>query len=504
MLLLSNVSRRGIAVAGLVLLVAFAFLGMRGLWEPDEGRYTNVALMMLDRGDWLTPMRNDLTGHWTKPPMTYWLIAASVWAFGAEAWATRLPIALAFVVCAACAAWIARHCAPGREAKAALVFATMLAPLLAAQLVTTDFPLAAAEAVAMGCYAQARFGAVRWRCSAWLAMWAAFGVAFLIKGPPGLLPLVAVLAHAWAAPGPAIGVRWHIGGIALFFAIALPWYAWAVVRHEGLLAYFLGAEVLERVASDRFQRNGGWFGWARVYGPMLLLGTLPWTYAWLRWCRDVVRRMRAWRDASERQRDAPTLWLVAWIALPLLVFCFAQSRLPLYVLPLFVPIAMAVAAHGDARWPRWPWLVAWVMVLLGVRVFVAHWPSPSDASGWAAAIAERAGAPVRKVVFVDDTARWGLHLHLGAKVERHSRIAVDEPRFGRRFDAQFSTSLAGAMPDTVYVAPVALWEELRGIVASEGFAARALGAPHHDRQMFDVGPASGPPDRAILGSSSAR
>ena len=320
MLSLSNVSGRAIAVAGLVLLVAFAFLGMRGLWEPDEGRYTNVALMMLDRGDWLTPMRNDLTGHWTKPPMTYWLIAASAWAFGAEAWAARLPIALAFVVCAACVAWIARNCAPGREAKAALVFATMLAPFLAAQLVTTDFPLAAAEAVAMACHAQARFGAVRWRCNAWLGMWAAFAIAFLVKGPPGLLPLLAVVAHAWLAPGPAIGARWHFAGVAVFFAIALPWYAIVVTRHEGLLAYFLGAEVLERVASDRFQRNGGWFGWARVYGPMLLLGTLPWTFALVGWCRDVVRRMRAWREAGERQRDAPAVWLVAWIALPLLVF----------------------------------------------------------------------------------------------------------------------------------------------------------------------------------------
>src|SRR4249919_2337625 len=471
---LSNVSVRGIAVAGLVLLVAFAFLGMRGLWEPDEGRYTNVALMMLDRCDWLTPMHNDLTGHWTKPPMTYWLIAASAWAFGPEAWAARLPIALAFVVCAACVAWIARHCAPGREAKAALVFATMLAPFLAAQLVTTDFPLAAAEAVAMACYAQARFGAVRWRGCAWLAMWAAFGIAFLIKGPPGLLPLLAVVAHAWLAPGPAIGARWHFAGVAVFFAIALPWYAIVIARHEGLLAYFLGAEVLERVASDRFQRNGGWFGWARVYGPMLLLGTLPWTFTWMRWCRDVVRRMRAWRAVGGRHRDAPALWLAAWIALPLMVFCVAQSRLPLNVLPLFVPIAVAVAAHGDARWPRGPWLAAWVVVMLGA------------------------------LVFVDDTARWGLHLHLGAKVERHSRIALHEPPFGRRFDAHFATSLASAVPGTVYVAPLALWEELQGIVASEGFAARPLGAPHHGRQVFDVRPVSGPRDRAILGSSSVR
>ena len=87
---------------------------------------------------------------------------------------------------------------------------------------------------------------------------------------------------------------------------------------------------------------------------------------------------------------------------------------------------------------------------------------------------------------------------------RHSRIALHEPPFGRRFDAHFATSLASAVPGTVYVAPLALWEELQGIVASEGFAARPLGAPHHGRQVFDVRPVSGPRDRAILGSSSVR
>ena len=46
-----------------VLVLAFAFLGSRGLWDPDEGRYTNVALIMLDSGDWVTPHRNDDVAH---------------------------------------------------------------------------------------------------------------------------------------------------------------------------------------------------------------------------------------------------------------------------------------------------------------------------------------------------------------------------------------------------------------------------------------------------------
>ncbi|UHQ20908.1 glycosyltransferase family 39 protein [Lysobacter sp. KIS68-7] len=461
---------------------------MRGIFEPDEGRYTNVALMMLDRGDWLTPMRNEITGHWTKPPMTYWLIAASVWAFGQEAWAARLPIAFSFLVCVACVGWIARHCAPGREAKAMLVFATMLAPCLAAQLVTTDFPLSAAEAVAMAMFVQARFGHARWRSAAWIGMWAAFGVAFLIKGPPGVLPLLAVLAHAGFVRGASVGVRWHVAGLAVFFAIALPWYAAVVARHEGLLAYFLGAEVLDRVASDRFDRNGGWFGWARVYAPMLLLGSLPWTFSFWRWLRDVAGRMRAWRDVRERTRDASRLLLALWFTLPLFVFCLAQSRLPLYVLPLFVPIAVAVSTV-DARWPKWPSLAAWAACLLALRVIAAHWPAPLDSARWAQEIAARAEGPVRKVVFVQDTPRWGLHLHLDAQVERHSHAPVEEPRFGRRYDADFASALAtGSMPGTVYVAPVALWPGLRAISVTAGYVARPLGAVHHGRQVFELRP----------------
>ncbi|HET7925866.1 MAG TPA: glycosyltransferase, partial [Rhodanobacteraceae bacterium] len=56
----------------LVLAYAIAFQGMRGLYSPDEGRYTNVALNMLDSGDWLKPMLHPEVEHWSKPPLTYW------------------------------------------------------------------------------------------------------------------------------------------------------------------------------------------------------------------------------------------------------------------------------------------------------------------------------------------------------------------------------------------------------------------------------------------------
>ena len=49
-----------------VLVYAIAFQGTRGLYSPDEGRYTNVALNMLDSGDWLRPMLHPEVEHWSN------------------------------------------------------------------------------------------------------------------------------------------------------------------------------------------------------------------------------------------------------------------------------------------------------------------------------------------------------------------------------------------------------------------------------------------------------
>ena len=78
-------------IALLACVLALAGLGLRGIWDPDEGRYTNVALNMLDSGDWLNPHRSHEVGHWTKPPLTYWAIASSVGLLGHTSFAARLP-----------------------------------------------------------------------------------------------------------------------------------------------------------------------------------------------------------------------------------------------------------------------------------------------------------------------------------------------------------------------------------------------------------------------------
>lgn len=475
-------------VAAMAVLLALGFLGTRGIWDPDEGRYTNVALNMLDSGDWLNPRRSSEVGHWTKPPLTYWAIASSIAVFGHNPFAARLPSALAYLLCVWLAWRVARRLAPGSELTAAAVYATMLFTVGAAQMITTDYVLSACTGVAMWAFVEARFGEDR-HSRRWTAlMWVAFALAFLTKGPPALVHLLAALVFDQLMPARKRSRVFQWSGLALFVLLALPWYAAVIANHPGLFRYFIGDEVVNRVATNEFGRNGQWYGWLLVYGPTLLLGTLPWTPALLRWVRALPAHLRGWRDPLSRDREAATLLLALWLLLPLLVFCLARSRLPLYILPLFLPLAVIVAAQRlqERRALDWRWLGAWVLLLLGLKLAASLWPTHKDASEWAREIHARAGGRVSEVLFVEDMARYGLHLHLGANIEKLSLEPKPQARFNPEYDQTLAQELGEHEPDTVWICKQALWPQLRERIAAQGYRAEPMGVPYQGRVIFRV------------------
>jgi len=480
----------GFRIAALAMTLALLLLGQRGIWDPDEGRYTNVALHMLDSGNWIEPHRSEEVGHWTKPPLTYWAIASSVAAFGHNAWAARLPAALSYLLCAWLAWRIGRRLVPGSEHQSALVYATMLFPIGAAQLITTDYVLAACETLALWGFVEARFGD-RLRAPRWITlMWAGFGLAFLAKGPPGLLPLLAVVAFELATrtPGRARLLQWQ--GLLLCLLVALPWYAAVVARNPGLLQYFLGNEVVGRVTSNEFNRHGEWYGWLQVYAPTLLVGTLPWTPALLRWTRGLPADVRLWRSREGRASDAAGLLLALWLLLPLLVFCISRSRLPLYILPLFVPLAVLASRQRMREGkpaPRWRRLLAWAAGVLALQLAAANWHTHKDSSAWADAIRARAPGAVTQVDFVEDMARYGLHLHLGADVEKLSVEPLRESRFNPEYDEAIADELGDDIdPHALWITKREHWPAVRDALASHGAVAMPQGSPYEGRILFRV------------------
>lgn len=501
-----NAQRPTPLMVALLLIVAFAFLGSRGIWDPDEGRYTNVALNMLKSGNWVDLMRNEDIGHWTKPPLTYWTIAGSVASFGRSPGAARLPMALSYLACVWLAWRISRRLVPGAELFAGIAYATMLLPFGASQLVTTDFVLTALQTLAMLCFVECRFGdpaRARW-WSRW--MWVSFGLAFLTKGPPALLPLLAVVAFdAWV---PKLGRTrvFTVANLALFAAVALPWFVIVGMRHPGLLGYFIGSEVYARVATDKFGRHGSWYGWLEIYGPTLLLGTIPWTGLLWRWLRREVPTWRQWRDSSVHIGDASLLLLTLWIAIPLLVFCLARSRLPLYVLPLFVPLAMVAARQwrSEARpLPSTTFLCAWATVLLALKVAASFWPTDKNASEWADAVRERVPYRVTEVLFVDDMARYGLNMHLDAEIEKIARGEPSSVPFNPEYDETLFEELVEDEPGALYIARQSDWPALDREITKAGYQVTVWGTPYRGRVMFSVS-AAGRVHRGTMASRMER
>lgn len=359
-----------------LLLLAFGFLGTRGLNEPDEGRYAEIAREMVETSNWLVP-HIWYVPHLDKPPFTYWAVAASLSVFGVNEWAARLPLALAGLSTIWAVFLLVRSLAGAAAARgSALLLGTTALFWVMARMLTTDMFLA--QFIAWAVYflwrswrsldeleapssvtpqpsskvnedepdpaGDARGLAAR-RSFGWQqAAWAAMAGGALTKGPIALIiPLLAFGTLLWwrrkeAGARLSILLLGAVAGGTLFAVIAVPWYwmVWGSVPHS--FDYMVRGQVvghaLQAAAKNRAQPI--WF-----FVPVLLVGFLPWTplLGWL-WRRD------HWRSLDARAQEG-WLLLSVWAGVTFVIFSLNSAKLMHYILPLFPPLAALVAL----RWP---------------------------------------------------------------------------------------------------------------------------------------------------------
>lgn len=427
-------------------IAALFFLGTRGLYETTEGRYAECAREMAAAGSWLEPVLNGVA-HWTKPPLTYLAIKIPYQVLGPTTWAARYYLLFCYLI-AIWATWrlarslwrddsVARLCA--------LVYASFGMPMLASQTTTTDYPLAAGVAVAQVFFWEAFRSRAR---RAVYAMWFFWGVAFLTKGPPALLFLPAVIV-TWLRLPKAERRACPLFSplpLLLFLVVGFGWYAWEAYRHPGLLNYWWGDEVINRSFSGKFKRNPEFYQNFVIYLPAIAFGTLPWS-VWLmvRW-RRIWQRIRLptgirgfWNGLSDE-----ALWLMWAIVFPLGVFMLSRSKLPFYLLPLFVPFAAWLGKVLMDAFGKEPWFTKRVVALWCVTVFLfvvskgvyAYYPSQRDMALLQRRLAQVAGVKdASHLASLGDKPLNGLSYYFDREVERVPMAELPRwvARGGRRY-----------------------------------------------------------------------
>ena len=401
-----------------------AFQGMRHLWEPDEGRYTAVAMEMLRHGDWLKPQLHPEQPHWTKPPLTYWAIASSISFLGRNEFAARLVSSLSFFF-TTCLVYLLGRIFLARKAwLPPLVYASFLLPAAASNIITTDGLLTLWETLALCAYVHATWGENRNSAFTWImVMWAAFGLAFLTKGPPGLLPLMAIIIHRLWRPRDMNFPKLHwFPGLTIMLAIGMSWYVLVIVLSPDLFHYFVYHEMYGRIITGEHGRNSEWYKAFVVYLPILVLGSLPWTFWLARYGFKNFTILFRGRQATMDQKQRQNLFLLLWILCPLLIFMFSSSRLPLYLLPLFVPLALIASRGLEAAAFSWNrrhrlLVIFWSILLLSLRIIAAKIPSDKDAATVAAAIAATTTSPYYEISFYATEPMLGLNFYLNKDVE---------------------------------------------------------------------------------------
>jgi len=309
-------TRREVVVAGVLALALFlvgtAQIPILGL---DEGRFSQAAREMLDRGDLVVPTFVG-EGRYHKPILVYWLTMASYSVFGVTERAARLPSNLAGALAVMLLAWSARgRFGAGWGLLAGMLLAVTMVFHVEAKACTADMVLFLPTLAVMLAFERMVAGSDDWRLP--LVFWVGMALAILAKGPiaplwvlstavalwaydrrwrpwevTGLAALL--LAGAWSL-GPAVLVvpagiaGWHLvrssegrhvlrrlrfgWGVPLMLAVVLPWIVAVELATDGaFLREAIGKHVISRSVSS-FESHGFFPGFYLVTAPIVIF---PW------------------------------------------------------------------------------------------------------------------------------------------------------------------------------------------------------------------------------------
>lgn len=340
----------------LVVLVRVLLAATTPVFDTSEARYAAISANMARTNDFLVPRfthRGVYQSFDGKPPLLFQASGLSCKAFGVNEFAVRFPVLLATGLLLFLLYRVMLVLSDGDKGAALLAVALALTSTAYAALVgfcMTDGLLVVCVAGALLAHAALLKSSNRnWS----LIVFALLGLGMLVKGPVALVEfglgvfLDCLVNRRWAI---LKSYRWF-SGLALFLAIAAPWFVLMAWENKDFLYYFFVNENLLRFLvheyGDKYGEGRETFrGMAIVW---LFVVTLPWALLPL---ANVMRKIRARAFTPPTVRDAEPRAVLAWGVVGMTAFWSLTSRVPLAYLMPTVPLAAAWLVLRSSREER--------------------------------------------------------------------------------------------------------------------------------------------------------
>ena len=323
----------------LIIMGVYLFMATRTtLWDRDEPYYAQVAVEMVNSGDYLVPTFNGQP--WLqKPVLLYWLMSLPIRVFGPTEFACRFFSAIGTALTCLLTFYIGKrllNAKAGLWAMAILGSTSMI--LRVGGSATIEPVLLPFIVVATAIFVHALGSAMRlWHV---LLMGVTMGIGMLAKGPIGLSPVPVIVMTLWLGRK-ANPRRWQcLGytGAAVVIAGCI-FLAWAIPVNnatEGeFYRVFIGRHVFDQATKSIQSHGGNLLLYLPYYLVVIVLDLFPWTLH----LPGAVSAVLGRRVGGQHGRAL----LVGWVASIVVIMTLAVTKLPHYVLFIWPALALAVA-----------------------------------------------------------------------------------------------------------------------------------------------------------------
>ncbi len=316
-----------------------ATVGKYPLAAPDGGRYAEIPREMVVTKNYLTPHLNGVK-YFEKPPLFYWLQAASIKVFGINDFAVSIVNALMALLTS-----IAIYCAtrklygrlPGLFAS--FIFATSGLVFALTRAITIDMTLTfflTGSLLSFLLASQFTPGVKRY-LYLWL-MYIFAACAVMTKGLVGIvfLGLIAVIWLTLFKEWRNLKTYCLISGSCIFLLLTLPWHILVQIKNPEFSHFYFIEQHFLRYFTDYAGRSKEWW--------FLPLTSLAGLYPWLVFLpQTIVYNIKT--TSKNWQQAKTTVFLLLWISVIYVFYAFSNSQLIPYILPIFPPLAILIGNY---------------------------------------------------------------------------------------------------------------------------------------------------------------